>query len=100
MPASAAAKVQLRNPDPKKKGPRMDTTTYAVVRKAALATLPAKGPGLTLEEFRSALAKRLGRTKGWDRSLSAMWYGMAIKLDLEARRELTRSGTPQRLTRA
>jgi hypothetical protein len=100
MPASAAAKVQLRNPDPKKKGPRMDTTTYAVVRKAALATLPAKGPGLTLEEFRGALAKRLRQTKGWDDALSAQWYGMAIKLDLEARGELKRSGTPQRLIRA
>jgi hypothetical protein len=100
MPTAAAAKVQLRNPDPKKKGPRMDRATYAVVRKAALATLPAKAPGLTLEEFRGALAKRLDQTKGWDRSLSAMWYGMAIKLDLEARGELVRSGTPQRLTRA
>jgi len=100
MPAAAGAKVQLRNPDPKKKGPRMHAATYAVVRKAALATLPAKGPGLTLDEFRAALAKRLGRTKGWDDSLSAMWYGMAIKLDLEARGELTRSGSPQRLTRA
>jgi len=99
MPTSASAKVQLRNPDPKKKGSRMDKVTYAVVRKAALATLPAKAPGLTLEEFRGALAKRLGQTKGWDKSLSAMWYGMAIKLDLEARGELKRSGTPQRLTR-
>jgi uncharacterized protein DUF6958 len=100
MPTSAAATVQLRNPDPKKKGPRMDKATYAVVRKAALATLPAKAPGMTLAGFRSALAKRLGRTKGWDQSLSAMWYGMAIKLDLEARGELKRTGTPQRLTRA
>ena len=78
----------------------MDAATYAVVRKAALATLPAKAPGMTLEQFRSALATRLGRTKGWDKSLSAMWYGMAIKLDLEARGELKRSGVPQRLTRA
>jgi len=100
MPTSASATVQLRNPDPKKKGPRMDKATYAVVRKAALATLPATAPGMTLEEFRSALADRLARTKGWDQSLSAMWYGMAIKLDLEARGELQRAGTPQRLTRA
>jgi hypothetical protein len=100
MPTSAAATVQLRNPDPKKKGPRMDRATYEVVHKAALATLPVKAPGMTLEEFRSALAKRLGRTKGWDQSLSAMWYGMAIKLDLEARGELKRSGTPQRLVRS
>ena len=98
--ATTAAKIQLRNPDPKKKGPRMDRSTYALVRGAALATLPAKAPGLTLEQFRSALAKRLGRTKGWDPAMSARWYGMAIKLDLEARGELKRTGTPQRLTRA
>jgi len=100
MPTSASATVQLRNPDPKKKGPRMNKATYTVVRKAALATLPATGVGLTLEEFRSKLATRLRLTKGWDPTLSAQWYGMAIKLDLEARRELKRSGTPQRLTRA
>jgi hypothetical protein len=100
MPTSATTKIQLRNPDPKKKGSRMDKATYGVVRRAALATLPATGRGLTLEEFRSKLATRLGRTKGWDPTLSARWYGMAIKLDLEARGELTRSGSPQRLTRA
>ena len=98
MPA-AAATVQLRNPDPNKHGPRMAKDTYAVVRQAALATLPASGVGLTLEEFRAKLATRLKRTKGWDPSLSARWYGMAIKLDLEARGELRRTGTPQRLTR-
>jgi Family of unknown function (DUF6958) len=99
MPATVA-KVQLRNPDPTKKGPRMAKGTYAIVRRAALATLPDSAPGMTLAEFRAALAKRLGRTKGWDPTLSAQWYGMAIKLDLEARGELKRSGTPQRLTRA
>jgi len=99
MPADRA-QVQLRNPDPKKKGPRMARETYALVRMAALATLPASGAGLTLEEFRSKLATRLTRTKGWDPSLSARWYGMAIKLDLEARGELKRTGTPQRLVRA
>ena len=99
MPTTAA-RIQLRNPDPKKKGPRMARDTYAVVRRAARATLPAKAPGMTLAEFRAALAKRLLRTKGWDCSLSAEWYGMAIKLDLEARGELKRTGTPQRLSRA
>jgi hypothetical protein len=99
MPADRG-QVQLRNPDPKKKGPRMAKEMYALVRRAALATLPASGAGLTLEEFRSKLATRLTRTKGWDPSLSARWYGMAIKLDLEARGELKRTGTPQRLVRA
>lgn len=97
--SAAGLRIQLRNPDPKKKGPRMDAGTYALVRAAALKTLPRTGPGMTLEEFRGDLAKRLLRTKGWDRALSAQWYGMAIKLDLEARGELKRSGSPQRLTR-
>ena len=100
MPADRAAQVQLRNPDRTKKGPRMAKGLYAIVRAAALATLPASGEGLTLEEFRTKLATRLTRTKGWDPSLSARWYGMAIKLDLEARGELKRIGTPQRLVRA
>ena len=96
---AAAERIQLRNPDPKKKGPLLPKDRYRVLRAAALATLPATPPGLTLAEFREALAARLARTKGWDRSLSAPWYGMAIKLDLEARGELTRTGSPQRLVR-
>ena len=96
----ASERIQLRNPDPKKKGPRLPKDLYAVVRTAALATLPASGPGMTLTDFRAMLATRLVRTKGWDRSLSAQWYGMAIKLDLEARGEIKRTGTPQRLSRA
>ena len=98
--AVAGDRIQLRNPDPKKKGPRIAKGAYAVLRKAALATLPAAGQGLTLAEFREALAKRLAATNGWDRTKSASWYGMAIKLDLEARGELTRTGVPQRLRRA
>jgi len=98
--AVAEDRIQLRNPDPKKKGPRIAKDTHAVLRKAALATLPAAGQGLTLAEFREALAERLAATNGWDRTKSASWYGMAIKLDLEARGELTRTGVPQRLRRA
>ena len=96
----AVERIQLRNPSPKKKGPRIPKETYDVLRKTALKTLPATGLGMTLAEFRESLADRLLRTKGWDRSLSAQWYGMAIKLDLEARGEITRTGSPQRLVRA
>ena len=96
----AVERIQLRNPDPKKKGPRIPKETYDVLRKTALKTLPATRPGMTLAEFRESLADRLLRTNGWDRSVSAQWYGMAIKLDLEARGEITRTGSPQRLVRA
>ncbi len=96
----AADRIQLRNPDPKKKGPRIATDIHAVLRKAALTTLPRTGPGLTLAEFLDSLEKRLVKTKGWDRTKSASWYGMAIKLDLEATGELVRTGSPQRLLKA
>ena len=97
----SAARIQLRNPDPKKKGPRIARDQYAIARRAALATLPARGPGMTLTEFRGRVAARLARARGWDDDASASWYSMAIKLDLEARGEIERvGGAPQRLRRA
>jgi hypothetical protein len=97
----AVARVQLRNPDPAKKGARIPRDQYVIARRAALATLTAKAPGITLIDFRAKMAKRLLRAKGWDRSLSASWYTMAVKLDLEARGEIKRTGgSPQRLVRA
>jgi hypothetical protein len=96
-----AARIQLRNPVPGKKGARIPRDQYAIARRAALAVLPAKEPGMALTAFRAKMAKRLLRAKGWDRSLSASWYTMAVKLDLEARGEIRRiGGTPQRLVRA
>ena len=76
----ASERIQLRDPDPKKKGPRLPKGTSAVLR--------------------AALSDRLARAEGWDRSLSPSWYGMAVKLDLEARGEIKRTGSPPRLLRA
>jgi len=93
--------IQLRNPDPKKRMPRMAKDSYAVVHRTALAVLPKKAPGITLKEFLEQMATRLPKVKGWDRSASASWYAMAIKLDMEARGELTRINQkpPQRIVR-
>jgi hypothetical protein len=97
----AVARVQLRNPDHRKKGARIPRDQYVIARRAALATVPTKVPGMTLTDFRAKMARRLLRAKGWDRSLSASWYTMAVKLDLEARGEIRRTGgAPQRLVRA
>ena len=95
-----AERIQLRNPVAGKKGARIPRDQYVIARRAALATLPANAPGMTLTAFRTKMASRLVRAKGWDRSLSASWYTMAVKLDLEARGEIKRTGaTPQRLVR-
>lgn len=60
----AAERIQLRDPDPKKRAPRMPKDMYAVLSAAALATLPANAPGLTVTEFREALSDRLVKRTG------------------------------------
>ena len=60
----AVERIQLRDPDPKKKGPRMPKDLYAVLRAAALATLPATAPRVTLTDFREALSDRLVKRTG------------------------------------
>ena len=105
MPESrrpAEDRIQLRNPDPKKKMPRIARHSYALVHKTALAVVPKKAPGITLKEYLDEMATRLPKLRGWDRSTSAGWYAMAIKLDMEARGELKRVNDkpPQRLIRA
>lgn len=98
----ADARIQLRNPDPTKTGPRIATGMYAALRRTALAVVPKKAPGITLTEYRALMETRLANATGWDPSASASWYAMAIKLDLEARGELKRVNDkpPQRLVRA
>ncbi len=94
--------IQLRHPDPQKKMPRMTRDGYAIAHRTALALLPKKAPGITLEQFLAEMATRLPKAKGWDRSASARWYAMAIKLDMEARGEIKRVNhrPPQRLVRS
>jgi hypothetical protein len=97
----AVKEVQLRNPDPAKKGARMAGHTYAVARQTVLAIVPAEEPGITLDSYLAEMTSRLPQAAGWDRSLSPGWYAMAMKLDLEARGELRRINRkpPQRLIR-
>ena len=94
-------RIQLRNPDPSKKTATIAGDTYAVARRTVLEIVPAEEPGITLNDYLAAVATKLPKARGWDPSLSASWYAMAMKLDLEARGELKRinTGPPQRLVR-
>jgi hypothetical protein len=94
-------RIQLRHPDPTKRNARIATDAYAVARRTVLAIVPATEPGITLNAYLAAMTAKLPRAKGWDPSLSAGWYAMAMKLDLEARGELKRINRkpPQRLVR-
>jgi hypothetical protein len=93
--------IQLRHPDPSKKTARIARDAYDVARRTVLAIVPVDEPGITLDDYLGEVAIRLPKAKGWDRSLSASWYAMAMKLDLEARGELKRVNRkpPQRLVR-
>jgi hypothetical protein len=94
-------RIQLQHPDPTKRNARIATDAYAVARRTVLAIVPAAEPGITLPAYLDEMAAKLPKAKGWDPSLSARWYGMAMKLDLEARGELKRINRkpPQRLVR-
>jgi hypothetical protein len=94
--------IQLRNPDPKKKMPRIAKDSYALAHETVLAVVPKKAPGIILKQYLDEMATRLPKVKGWDRSLSASWLAMAIKLDMEAKGELKRINDkpPQRIVRA
>lgn len=93
--------VQLRHPDRTKKMPSMPRSSYDLARRTALALVPKQAPGMKLEEYLDEMATRLPQEAGWDRSASARWWAMAIKLDLEARGELQRINKrpPQTLVR-
>ena len=97
----ASREIQLRHPDPGKKTARIAGDAYAVARRTVLAIVPAGEPGITLPAYLDEMAAELPKAKGWDPSLSARWYAMAMKLDLEARGELKRINRkpPQRLVR-
>ena len=94
-------RIQLRNPDPKKSMPRIAKSNYALAHQTALAVLPKRAPGITLEEFLDEMKTPLPKLSGWDDSTSAGWLAMAIKLDLEARGEIKRINDkpPQTLVR-
>jgi hypothetical protein len=93
-------RVQTLHPDPKKSGPRILRWKYEAVRRAILNILPTAEPGLPFRELTGGVRDRLsGEELG---ALgSASWYVVTVKLDLEARGEVSRlpGGGPQRLIR-
>lgn len=93
--------IQLRHPNPMKKNARIAGDLYAVAHRTVLAVVPKDEPGITLPAYLEEMAAKLPQARGWDPSLSARWYAMAMKLDLEARGELKRINRkpPQRLVR-
>lgn len=98
--SKAAEKIEIRNVISPHHVVRVDKAKYTAMRDALLAVLPAKAPGLTVAEAKTALLPLLPEElfPGGDK---AGWWLKAAQLDLEARGVVSREATkPLRLYRA
>ncbi len=78
---------------------RVDAGKYRAMKDAMLAVLPAKPPGMTVADVKSAVLPKLPQDlfPGGDK---AGWWIKCVQLDLEAKTVLKRSTKPVRLYRA
>lgn len=97
-PDPAAEKISIENVGQPGKIYRVDAAKYAAMRKAVLAALPDKPPGLDVAALIAAVKPGLpndlfpgGETAGW-------WV-KAVQLDLEAKKLIARVPAPVRLYR-
>ena len=87
-------RIQTLHPQPGKVGRNIERQTYDLIRTAILDFLAAQ-PGMTFIELMETLERDLaGRIKG-----SISWFGVTVKLDMEARGLIERipDSSPQRL---
>ena len=84
------------HPDPDKQGTRIDAAVYEATKSAILRSLEQAGDtGVAFGDLSSEVERRSDPTIWADRSVG--WYTTTVKLDLEARSLIRRSGSPQRL---
>jgi hypothetical protein len=79
-------KIQTLHPDPSKTNKRIDKDKYDTIRASLLSVL--KGKELTHLELMEAIYQDVkDHFKG-----GVQWYGETVKLDLEARKLIERTG--------
>lgn len=91
--------IEIENVGQPGKTYRVDATKFAEMKRAVLATLPDKAPGMTPAELIEAVKPKLDQTlfPGGD---TAGWWVKAVQLDLEAKKIITRAPkSPVRLWR-
>lgn len=88
-------KIQLLNPDPTKKGAKVDESKYEIVKDTILKVIEEKGV-IEFKELMSEVVLRLPNFEG-----SPSWYCTAVKLDLEAKGIIKRieGSKPQKITK-
>jgi hypothetical protein len=71
---------------------QVDAAKYEAMRKALLAALPAKAPGLTQAEIRQAVVSHLAEDL-FPGGAKAGWWAKMVQLDLEAKGIVDREPT-------
>ncbi|MCL4790346.1 MAG: hypothetical protein KJ070_26780 [Verrucomicrobia bacterium] len=97
---SREEKVLCRTPTPGKQPTRIDAGKFALVRKAILAVLPRRSPGVRFRDLPARVARKIPAAQRLALG-SIPWYVTSVKLELEVRGEIRRvSGvSPQVLVR-
>ncbi len=91
------AKIQIENVLQPGKTYSADPDKYAAMRKAVLAVLPAKAPGMAVAELQKGVLKNLPEEL-FPGGATAGWWVKAVHLDLEAKGIVVREkGSPVRL---
>lgn len=93
------AKVGIENKNSPGRVVNVDAAKYEAMKKAMLAVLPAKSPGLTVAELKQRLLPRLPEALFPD-GAKAGWWLKGVQLDLEAKGVIGRGDAkPLRLHR-
>lgn len=82
--------LETLHPDPTKQGTRVTKSTYAAYRAALLAVIPASEDGIEFVLLRDAVIPLL--PADIVASTSPGWWTTTVKLDLEARGLIERTG--------
>ncbi|MBM5812927.1 MAG: hypothetical protein FJ191_13350 [Gammaproteobacteria bacterium] len=80
---SATAMIEIRNINTPGRVTRVNAEKYRAMRKALLAALPRRQPGLTQAEMVRAVLPLLP-VELWPGGARARWWVKTVQLDLEA----------------
>lgn len=99
MKPRAQARVTVQNVNVPGYSSQVDGAKYAEMKRALLAVLPRKAPGLTQSEMMEAVKPGLSDTL-FPGGKTSGWWVKCVQLDLEAKGAMARDGgKPLRWTR-
>jgi hypothetical protein len=84
MPVEKRPTIDVKNPNVPGYSHKVDAKKYAAMKKALLAILQKKAPGLTQTEMRKAVVAHLPQDE-FPGGAKAEWWSKCVQLDLEAR---------------